>query len=128
MWSLRLPRLVKFEFPWIQMYLLMPTLGSLTVFFIFFHFSEIERSFSNDFSARIPYCWMNFADGLILLYSIFLGFLMYHWFPPFVTLGTRTNVVSATLVASHFLIFSLYSSFEVSLQKVPSWPSSFGGS
>ena len=33
-------------------------------------------------------------------------------------LSTKTNVVLATLVASHFLIFSLQYSFEVSLQKV----------
>ena len=38
---------------------------------------------------------------------------MYHWFPPFTALGTRTNVVSTTLVASPYLIFSLFSLFEV---------------
>ena len=70
---------------------------------------------------------MVFADGFLPFYSTFLGFLVYHWFPPFVALGTRTNVVSATLVASSFLIFSLFSHFEVSFQKVFSWPSPFGG-
>ena len=53
-------------------------------------------------------------------YSTFLGILVYHCFPSFAALDTKTNVVLATLMAGPFLIFSLYSHFEISLQKVPS--------
>ena len=60
---------------------------------------------------------MVFADGFTPFYSTFLGFFVYHWVPPFVVLGTRTNVVLATLVAGPFLIFSLFSPFEDPPQK-----------
>ena len=69
-------------------------------------------SFSKDLLALIHYYLMVFIVGFILFCSAFLGFLVYHWFPLFVTLGTRTNVVS-TLVANPFLIFPLFSPFEV---------------
>ena len=42
---------------------------------------------------------------------------MYHCFPPFVALGTRTNVVSATLMTGLFLIFSLFPLLMFPLQK-----------
>ena len=56
---------------------------------------------------------MIFVVGSIPFYSAFVGFLVYYWFPPFAALGTRTNVVLATLVVGPFLIFSLFSTFEI---------------
>ena len=47
---------------------------------------------------------MPFIVGCFLFYSVILGFPRYYWFLPFVPLGTKTNVVPATLVASPFLI------------------------
>ena len=55
---------------------------------------------------------MVLPDGFTPFYSTFLGFLVYHWFPQFAVLGTKTNVVSVTLVVGPFLIFSLFSLFE----------------
>ena len=49
-------------------------------------------------------CQQHFTVGCFPFYRAILGFLGYHWFPPFVPLGTRTNVVPTTLVASPFLI------------------------
>ena len=37
-------------------------------------------------------------------YNVIIEFLRYHKFPPFAPLGTRTNVVLATLVTGPFLI------------------------
>ena len=52
-------------------------------------------------------------------YSAILGLLEYHWFPLFVHLGTKTNVVSATLVAGSFLILHYFPLLRFSLQKTP---------
>ena len=60
---------------------------------------------------------MNFIVDSHSFYSATLGFLVYHHFPTFATLDIRTNVVSATLVAGPFLIFSLFPSFEVPSSK-----------
>ena len=52
-------------------------------------------------------------------YSVILGFFffLYQWFPLFVPLGIRTNVVSATLVAGSFLILHYFSLLRFSFQK-----------
>ena len=110
---------MRFESLWIQVYPLVIVLGSFTVFSLFSHFLNSKEIFKGYFCSDILYCWIVFADVSTPFYSTFLGFLVYHWFPPFTVLGTRTNVVSATLVADHFLIFSQFSPFEVSSKKSP---------
>jgi len=65
----------------------------------------------------IHYCWMPFTVGCPSFYSAILGFLGYHWFPLFTPLGTRTNVVSATLVAGPFLILHYFPLLRFPLQK-----------
>ena len=47
---------------------------------------------------------MPLTVGYFPFYSVILGFSGYHCFPPFAHLGTRINVVPATLVAGPFLI------------------------
>ena len=110
---------MRFESFWIQVYPLVPILRSLTVFSLFSPFLNFKEVFQRLFWLWLVIAECFFTDGFIPFYSIFLGFLVYHWFPPFAALGTRTNVVSATLVASPFLIFSLYFSFEISPKKFP---------
>ena len=72
------------------------------------HFSlflNSDRVFSRVFFfTLIHWCWMPFTVGCPSFYSVILGFLGYHWFPPFALLGTITNVVSTTLVAGPLLI------------------------
>ena len=53
--------------------------------------------------------YFTIAEYLSLLaaspfYNVIIEFLGYYKFPPFAPLGTRTNVVLATLVAGPFLI------------------------
>ena len=60
---------------------------------------------------------MSFTIGYLLCYSNTLRFPRYHWFLPFAPLGTKTNVVSATLVASFFLIPHYFLLLRFLLQK-----------
>ena len=69
--------------------------------------------------AVIHYCWMPFTFGCFPFYSVILGFLRYHWFPLFALMGTRTNVVSATLVTGPFLILHYFLLLRFPLQKTP---------
>ena len=62
---------------------------------------------------------MPFTFGCIPFYSVILGFLRYHWFPLFALMGTRTNVVSTTLVAGPFLILHYFLLLRFPLQKTP---------
>ena len=62
---------------------------------------------------------MPFIVGYFLFYSAILGFLGYHWFPLFTPLGTRTNAMSATLVASPFLILHYFLLLRFPLQIPP---------
>ena len=62
-------------------------------------------------------CWMTFTVGCFPFYSATLGFPGYHWFPLFVLLGTRTNVVSTTLVVGSFLILHYFLLLRFSLRK-----------
>ena len=62
---------------------------------------------------------MPFTVGCFPFYSVILGFLEYHWFPLFTPLGTKTNVVSTTLVAGSFLILHGFPLLRFSLQKTP---------
>ena len=100
---------MRFESLWIQVSPLVLVSRSLSLFSPFLKFKEVFQ--------MIFLLWFLIADWFLLTasppYSSFLGFLMYHWFPPFAALGTRTNVVLATLVTGLFLIFSLFSPFEV---------------
>ena len=78
--------------------------------------SGISLSFLND-STLIHCCWMPFTVGCFPFYNVILGFPRYHWFPPFAPLGTRTNVMLATLVAGPFLIPHYFLLFGVLPQK-----------
>ena len=69
-----------------------------------FSLFEFWQSFSQGFLLSFPCCWMPFTIGCFPFYSAILGFSGYYWFPQFAPLGTRINVVPATLVASPFLI------------------------
>ena len=69
----------------------------------FLPFLEFWQSFLND-STLVHCCWMLFTVGYFPFYSVILGFLGYHWFFPFAPLGTRTNVLPATLVVDSFLV------------------------
>ena len=62
---------------------------------------------------------MPFIVGCFPFYSAILGFLGYHWFPLFALLRTRTNVVSATLVAGPFFILHYFLLLRFSLRKTP---------
>ena len=62
---------------------------------------------------------MLFTVGCVPFYSVILGFLRYHWFPLFAFLGTRTNVVLATLVVGSFLILHYFLLLRFPLQKTP---------
>ena len=122
----RLLRLVKFESLWIQVYSLVFALGSQTVFSLSFPFFEFWRSSLKGLFSLIHYCWMIFTVGFPSFYSALLRFLVYQWFLflPLAALGIKTNVMSAILVASHFLISWLFFPFEVPSPKVHTWPSS----
>ena len=126
--SFRLLRLVRFEFFWIQVYPLVSVSGSLTEFSLFSPLLNFKGVFQRIFSLWFTIAEWFFPIDSLSFYSALLGFLVYHCLLPFVALGIKTNVASATLVAGPFLIFSLFSPFEVSPLKVPSWPSFFGRS
>ena len=50
---------------------------------------------------------MNFIVGSPSFYSAIIGFLVYHYFPPFAVMGTRTNVV----LQHWWLVPSLFSHY-----------------
>ena len=96
------------------------TLDGISPIFLFFLNSD--KVFSRIF-ALIHCCWMPFTVSYFPFYSAILGFpryhwfRRYHWFPLFPLLGTRTNVVSATLVASLFLILHYFILWDFLFQK-----------
>jgi len=90
----------------------------LSFFFIFlFYFFGILTKLSQGFFTLIHCCWMPFTVGCFFFYNAILGFLGYHWSPPFAALGIRTNVVLATLVAASFLILHYFPLLRFPLQK-----------
>ena len=60
---------------------------------------------------------MPFTIGCLSFYCAILGFQEYHWFPLFAPLGTRTSVVSATLMVGPFLILHYFPLLRFPLQK-----------
>ena len=86
----------------------------ISLLFFFFLSFWILTKFSQGF---LLCCWMPFTIGCFPFYSVILGFLRYHWFPPFALLCIRTNVVLATLVAGPFLIFHYFLLLRFPLQK-----------
>ena len=60
---------------------------------------------------------MPFTVGYSFFYSVILEFMGYHWSPPFAALGTKTNVVSATLVVGPFLVLHYFPFLRFPLQK-----------
>ena len=72
---------------------------------------------SQGYFTLIHCCWIPFTVGYPSLYSVILGFQGYHWFHLFAPLSTRTNVVSATLVAGPFPILHYFSLLRFPLQK-----------
>ena len=60
---------------------------------------------------------MPFIVGCPSFYSVILGFLGYHWFPLFSLVDTKTNVVSAAMVAGPFLILHYFPLLRFPLQK-----------
>ena len=86
---------------------------------VFPHFSlflNSDKVFSRIFTP-IHCFWMPFTVSCFPFCSVILGFLGYHWFPLFAPLGTRTNVVSATLMAGPFLILHYLPFWRFPLQK-----------
>ena len=93
-WLFRPLRLAKFESLWIQVCSLVAIWVYQTVFpSFFFLFLNFDRVFSMIFTL-IHCCSMPFTAGYFPFYSAILGFLGYHWFPPFAPLDTRTNVLA----------------------------------
>ena len=117
-------RLAKFESLWIWVCSLVAVWGSRSgclwipdaVFSFFSPLLNSGRVFSSIFTS-IDYGWMSFTADCLPFYSVILRFLGYHWFPPFAPLGTKTNVVSATLVAGPFLILPYFLLLRFLLQK-----------
>ena len=87
-----------------------------SIFSLFFEFSQ---SFPPSIFTPMPVAECPSLFAASSFYSAILGFFEYHWFPLFVPLGTRTNVVSATLVAGSFLILHYFPLLRFSLQKTP---------
>ena len=85
---------------------------------IFLSFWNFDRVSSRIF-ALIHYCWMPFTVSYFSFYSAILRFPGYHWFPLFVLLVTKTNVVLATLVAGSFLILHYFLLLRFLLRKSP---------
>ena len=117
-WFFRPLRLAKFESLWIQVCSLVTILGYRVVFPSFF---LLSLNFNGVFSMILR--WFTIVEHPSLLatspfYSVILRFSGYHWFPPFVPLDTRLNVVSATLVAGPFLIPHYLLLFGASSSKV----------
>ena len=113
----RPPRLAKFESLWIRICSLVAVWGSRTLFTLPFLLFSIMVEFSQVFFTSIDCGWMSFIVGCLPFYSAILGFLEYHWFPPFASLGTRTNVMLTTLVAGPFLILHYFLLLRSLLQK-----------
>ena len=115
-WLLRPLSLAKFESLWIQVYSLMAVLGSWKAFSLSSLF-WILIDFSQESFPLIHCYWIHFTVGCSSFYSTILRFLRYHWFPPFAVLGSRINVMSATLVAGSFLILHYFPLLRFLLQK-----------